>query len=529
MRSPKLQEIILVTWLCGWSAMHAMVSWQTRPPEGVRSFNSPDETANYFFAERIAAGLPLAAPALEFDSSGVVHPRSMLVYGGRLVPATFVGLPVWYGNVGRLLGVWVMPYLTPLLAALGAWSFYRLLSVWFGISVAWWSAFLLPMLPPWWYYAARGLFPNVPFLALVLLGACGVMQALRHQKKMTAVLGGMALGAAVSLRPIEVIWIFPALAVALWYHRRRWPIFGLVAVGVIVALLPILVYQAETFGHALGTGYLLPPASGAGSGVMRSAALFPFGFHPRRALAQGWRFTVQLLPVLSWPALLGMLVVLARQRGVPTVQRWYLVFVAVSAAWLVGYYGSATVADNLDVEAVTLAVSFARYWLPLWLALLPLAVIGGQFLLARVPGGFGPWAGLAAVVAVFGWSLAVTVWEPADGLLAVRRAVQSGYGKRERVARLVPSDAIIVAERSDKIFFPVFPVSGTLLGGYLPRALPALVERRPVYWYTFLDDGALPPVRQSLAAVGMRLGEPTVIAPAEQAPERLFPIQNISP
>ena len=523
-------HIVLAVWICGWALVQAQVSWQTALPDGPRSFNSPDETANYFFSRRIGSGLPVAAPAVPDDASGVVHPRSMLVYRGRLVPATFLGLPVWYGQVGRLAGVGVLPYLTPVIAAIGVFAFYYLLRQWFAVSVAWWSAALMPLVPPWWYYSARGLFHNVPFLALLLLGGGGLASGFKRRQRIPMLLGGAALGAALSLRPSEAVWVLPLCAIAGGYHRRQLGGLGVAGAGALFAALPVLLHQAATFGSPFGTGYLLPAAHAADGASSVVAALVPFGFHPRRALGNGFRFIFLLLPALAWPAALGGLVAAARWRRLPAVQRWYLGATVLAAGWLVAYYGSAELSDNLDPAALTLGVSYVRYWLPVYLALLPLAVIGANALLRLVRNRWVRTVTLTGVLAGMSWwSVQLTVREPRDGLAAAVRAVQAGYRKRAAVVAQVPPGAIIVTERSDKIFFPALAVMPTLFDHQVQLALPELLTHYPVYWYTFMDDQSIAPLRQQLLPQGVALADPVVIDRREAAPERLFSLRQLTP
>ncbi|TSC77181.1 MAG: Uncharacterized protein G01um101431_364 [Parcubacteria group bacterium Gr01-1014_31] len=526
MKGTHWRGMLLAVWLFGWAVAHATLSWSSAPPAGPRSFNSPDETANYFFARRVAQDVPLAAPALADDASGIVHPRSMLVYDGRLVPASFIGLPVWYGMAARVGGVGVLPYLTPLLAALGGYALYRLALVFFPPAVAWWSALALPLLPPWWYYSARGLFPNLPFAALVLLGGWGSVVALRTGRRAGAFLAGAAFGAAVAIRPVEAVWLAPLLVAAVWCQRRRLRRVGWAfALGLAAGVAPVLLQQQATFGHPLASGYLLPPPDGAAP-VADASSLLPFGLHPRRALQNFWRFMFGLQSAVVWPAALGLALQVHRWSRQSVAARWAMVAPIVMAVWLVPYYGSAVLVDNLDPQAVTMAGSYVRYWLPLSVMLLPYAASGMLWTVGRLRGLWLRRVVLLAVAAGFSfWSIRLTLHEPSDGLGAVAKAVRAGYAKRETVVRYVPANAVVVAERADKLFFPLLPVIATLRDPQVQRALPALLEHRPVYWYTFMDDAAIVAVRDQLSSAGLILGEPVSVV-AVAAPERVFQVRR---
>src|SRR3989338_59979 len=167
MRRHRWLSGVLMVWLSFWAVVYTQLSFRTVPLNGERSFNSPDETAIFYFSRRSAAGDLIAAPQVPGNlAGGIVHPRSMAVLQGKLVPLSFLGMPVWYGLAGRLAGPWIIIFLTPLFAALGGWVFFRICNDVFGRRVAFAAALLLPLLPPWWYYSARSMFHNVAFFSL---------------------------------------------------------------------------------------------------------------------------------------------------------------------------------------------------------------------------------------------------------------------------------------------------------------------------------------------------------------------------
>ncbi|MDD5110189.1 MAG: glycosyltransferase family 39 protein [Patescibacteria group bacterium] len=534
MQEHRLASAILCAWLMIWAVVHAQLAWQTTPSGGVRSFNSPDEAANFYFANRVADGQTIAAAAPLGDAGGgIVHPRSTAIFNGRLVPLSFLGLPYWYGIAGRVVGSSLV-YLTPLLAVVGGLALYRLLRRIFGHTVALLTVALLPMVPPWWYYSARSMFHNLPFLALTLVGLAAVASVHRHGRRGAAAIAGVSLGLALAFRTVEAFWLAPLLLLTFVLcpgrYKRRW---WLVAAGVIAVWLPILVQQAATFGHPFRFGYLLPPAGDdvASAAAQRSVSdLIPFGLHPRRAWSNAWRFIVQMFPWIFWPAALGMVTQLISWRALKNVRRWYIAGYLGVSALLVLYYGSAQLADNLNPAAVTLGMSYVRYWLPVYVGMLPFTILGVQWLAARVHAKFfRRLIGGGLLLAIAGLSIRMTLNAPQEGLRQVRQAVIAGYAKRAAVASRVPSDAVMVAERSDKLFFPTFPVVSTLMDPTVQQNLPALVAVRPVYYYTFLDDFDLAALQTQLARYRLQLSLPTVIDRDAPSPERLMQITVRTP
>src|SRR3972149_1384438 len=61
-------------------------------------FNSPDELANHFFATEFAStGRLFVFEPLNIDLGDALHPRSMVSASGRIMPISFLGMPVIYG------------------------------------------------------------------------------------------------------------------------------------------------------------------------------------------------------------------------------------------------------------------------------------------------------------------------------------------------------------------------------------------------------------------------------------------------
>lgn len=119
-------------------------------------FNSPDETANYFFTKLYAE-----RRTLTFDdtalavSNNYVHPRSMTVVVDKIAPVSFVGLPVLYGVLASVTGVAASVYFTPLLAVLSIPFYILLVLRIFSKPVAYLSGLLLLIHPAYWYYASK--------------------------------------------------------------------------------------------------------------------------------------------------------------------------------------------------------------------------------------------------------------------------------------------------------------------------------------------------------------------------------------
>jgi len=95
--------------------------------DGTVKWNSPDETANYYFAKSYATDHTLS----KFEPANVVAgdlviPRSLRSDNGWIKPVSFLGIILIYGEIGSLTSPAVIPYLTPFFGALGIIFFYLL-------------------------------------------------------------------------------------------------------------------------------------------------------------------------------------------------------------------------------------------------------------------------------------------------------------------------------------------------------------------------------------------------------------------
>ena len=132
--------------------------------------NSPDETANLFFARQFAQTNSLSFKDSANQIAGeLISPRSMRVIKGQTVPAGFIGLPIVYGSLAKIFGLSAIPFFTPVLAIIGISFFYLLVKKLFGQQTALWSSVFAYVLPAYWYYSAKGLMPNLAFLVFFII------------------------------------------------------------------------------------------------------------------------------------------------------------------------------------------------------------------------------------------------------------------------------------------------------------------------------------------------------------------------
>ncbi|MFA5412936.1 MAG: glycosyltransferase family 39 protein [Patescibacteria group bacterium] len=458
-------------------------------------FNSPDEAANYFFIKNyVAEGTLKVFEPLNLSTGGIVHPRSITTMGGYLVPGSFLGLILIYGWLAKIFTLGVIWWLTPLFALTAVLSLYGIIKNIFDRRIALWSAFLLLIHPAFWYYASRGFFPNILFVSLLLAGFYFLVG---RGKPKTATLSylnfvfaGLFFGLALTVRLSEIIWVGAALFLLFLIYRKnlKWPevIVFLLPAG--LAFIPIIFYNQTIYGEPLTTAYNLGEGSAAISGVgwLTSAAkfIFPFGLQVKNVLKNFSTYFAGMFWWFALPAAFGAVVFIRRLIAGKLDKKiiTYLSLGGLISLFLFLYYGSWFFYDNPAKEA-SIGTSYVRYWLPIYILSLPLVA----FTLIKLVDFIRPLkqkifaAVLCLIFILFGVRL--TFLDKNDGLAYVYKNVHDYAAIAATINSLIPSDAVIIVDRADKIFFPEHRVIVPLREVSTYAAIPELMKSLPVYYY----------------------------------------------
>lgn len=477
---------------------------------------SPDETANAFFARQFAESGSLASfDSLNVDLKDALHPRSAVSLAGRLVPGSFIGLPVLYGFLIAATGGWMLPFLTPLIAVVAVFAWYAVTRRLFDREIGLLSALLVAVHPAWWYYSARSLMHNVTFAAFLMFAAYFLVvrpSRGRNYADLDLVLAGVCTGLALFVRSSEVVWIaLAALAAALAYRSKAiaWRQVALFAVSAVIALLPMAAINQATYGSPFATGYTAvvgnaeengkengegavetgneaeTPVSGIHYPV--SKVFLPFGFSykdiGKNVLAYGaglfWWMTALIL--IGFPSAIPTRAVAKEQRR---PRQAYLAFALAACAYLAVMYGSWTFFDNPDPTQITIGNSHVRYWIPVFVLLTPFAAHAIRWISRRALTETARRLAVAAIVlACVGLSVRATFFAPQDGLVYAAEGLEASRDIRARVLDLTEPDAVIVVDRGDKLFFPYRRVRYPLRDENTYALMPRIVLRAPLYYY----------------------------------------------
>lgn len=491
-------------------------------------FNSPDENANYFFSKLFAEeGRLWEFEPLEFATENSIFPRSIKALDGRLAPVGFLGLPLIYGLIAKGIGSWSIIFLTPLFAVLAVLAFYGLCRKIFNDNIAFLSSILMFALPPFWYYATRGMFHNLLFISFLIISfyfiqkayadtdvyrkvlnlnapssIIGILGSFAYLYKFIFyALGGLFLGLALMTRLSEFWWIFLICLLMLFigysdptlrrYESRRYGILIILAFFVLT-FTPFLFQNQILYGSPFATGYQaqvqdgnsLTMADGAEIAENATASLIlPFGLHPRTIAWSVENYYLRFFPWLIIPAFLGILIFLFKKNKTRGESFYFFIFLFITA-WLFVYYGSWKFNDNIDPNKITIGTSYLRYWLPGFIMLLPFLSKFILFVAGFLK--FKAWKlgiPILASAAFFYLSFFSVFHGEDEGILRVKQTL-AGYNVRaEEVFELTEENSIIITDRSDKLFFPERRIIYPLRSNHTYNLLPDIINLVPIYYY----------------------------------------------
>lgn len=450
------------------------------PSLGTSVFLSPDETSNAVAARVFAQRGAMRIEDAILKDGPWLHPRSFVTHGTAMVPVGFLGLPIALGSIWILFGEWGMALAVPLLALSAAYPLWRFTRR-FGripqiVTVMTWLSFPTVML-----YANRGFFPNLPVVCLTLWAAFFVWSA-RSNKHLA--IGGLVFGLAIAMRPVEIVWMLPWLWLA-WSSREDRHIVdrkALISLA-IAAMLPLLVAGIvawRTYGSLFSIGYALrDPIHLISSTVeqaktisVASSLRWPFGFHPNNV-----RFNVQSYLGGMWGP---WMLVAAGTFALSLFQRARR-SISLVALWTLGasalIYGHVIYQDHVGINVVSIGNSFPRYLLPLT----PIFALAAGGFSAHLFQALSPIrARCASIFLLFALVLLGTMSALGSGdesILSAAHELERYRAIRHAAMQRFGTQAIILSERSDKIFFPVFRVASPVPP---MRHIRELVENAPV-------------------------------------------------
>lgn len=429
------------------------------PSLGTDMFMSPDETANATASRAFAqqGDMRVIDPILR--DGPWLRPRSFVTQRDAMVPVGFLGLPMVVGALSRVAGEWALVLFVPLLVLATAyplWRMFRSSGRFAQIAVAaGWLGFPTVIL-----YANRGLYANLP---VVCLTTWAVWLMWERRSMARAIAAGLAAGVAIAMRPTEIVWIVPWLAVAWRMRQDRRPhqerlAFSVFVVSLLVPCIIASLVAWKTYGSPFAVGYLLRDTSIATAAAQQSASppqhvnVWPFGFHPRAI----W-FNVHSYLLGEWMPWVVLSIISAVVAWKKKESRPWIALGAWTVVVGVMMYGQQIYQDHVGVNVVSTGNSFLRYLLPT--AMVVIVAVG--FLVAEIARRVEKKRLLRVVLAggitmllVVGTQIAFAGDD--ENILRLTQELERYRAIRSAAFDRFGYTLIVISERSDKIFFPMF-------------------------------------------------------------------------
>jgi lipopolysaccharide export LptBFGC system permease protein LptF len=252
----------------------------------------------------------------------------------------------------------------------------------------------------------------------------------------------------------------------------------------------MLSLNQSTYGDPFVTGYTFVGNAGEVQEVREveegwMSFLFPFGLHVPASGKHVLEYLFSLFWWLSALAILGLPMVVANSdQKTRRARRTYAVISILLAIMLGIWYGSWTFADNPDPTQITIANSYVRYWLPLFLLSTPFIASTILWVGARAQTKMARFI-LTAIVLVFTiWlNVRIVFLEGQDAIINTVAVLNESRTIRVRVLSRVPEKSVIIVDRADKIFFPHRHVIYPLRDEKTYALIPTIVDRVPLYYY----------------------------------------------
>jgi len=470
-----------------------------------RMFISPDALANYLFSSELAESsrLHLFEP-MNLELADSLYPRSTFSIQGHILPISFLGLPFLYGLIAKIVGSGGMLLITPILAGLAIFAWRGIVARLYNDRIALLAALLLAVHPAWWYYTARGMMHNVLFVSLLIFAAwLLVVRPIKSKRFSPNLLGsGFLLGLALFVRTSEIVWLLPLviLVMGFFWKKLSWKPVVIFFVSILIALVPMLALNNSIYGSPTSFGYISQidpgvetfnqlPSEQIETVVSEPLqSILPFGFDPRATVRHMVDYGFNMFWWISLLTVIGLLLAFYKIREPKTGRdrpRWafHASFFLVGAILSI-LYGSWTFTDNPDPNSITIANSYVRYWLPIFVMTTLYAGIALNWLKENMMHQrTTKITSIALLLIIVLLGFRTTFFTVDDGLYFIRTNLIRSAEIKETVLELTEEDSVIIVDRADKIFFPERLVRYPLRNDLTYELMPRIVIRAPLYYY----------------------------------------------
>jgi len=329
---------------------------------------------------------------------------------------------------------------------------------------------------------------------------------------------GVFIGLALITRTSEALWLLPLLFLIWLFYAHR---FGLIRLllflaGLFLAWLPAAYYNQILYGSYFYGGYnelnsSIDEISQIGTDLVLGfnlsylqgllnkleTIIFYFGFKPLQSLEMFQAYIIKMFPLIFWSGAFGFIILMIRSFKRPKKKIiLYLLGGLLISAFLIFYYGSWKFNDNPDVTRATIGNSYTRYWLPIYLWLMPLSawfLVRFSEALFRSKKIVKKWRQNLAFIfqAIFifiylSGSLFFVFFGSEEGLIYSSYSKLKDKKTADLVLNNTEKNAVIINRYNDKYFFPQRRViMATFPDDDLTEIVSRIIDFYPLYYFYF--------------------------------------------
>lgn len=416
-------------------------------------FNSPDETANYFFIKNFKENTSLKVYNEYLTISPDIYPRSTNTSNNYLIPGSFIGMPIIYGTIAKIGGINSINYLTSIFALLSVIFFYLFIKNLFDKNIAILSSFLMLSSAPFWYWSSRAMMHNILFMFCFILFLFISSITIKKQKLIFYILSALILMLAIFVRSSEIVWIIPLIIFLLIILRKQinfkkllisiliWTGFGII----------IFIFKSDIINSFLNIGYFGNENFKNLTLLQKiTTILLPFGFNIKNILSVIYNYIIKINTIYTILLFLSILYIFIRKHNRKI--KIYLTSWLIISFILFIYYTSWRIMDN-TTGVPTIGNSYSRYLLPFFIFSMPLlANLLINFAKSKKMLGVTI---LSFVLAVFMMNSYIIVMKtPGDGLIDMSYTINNYQNLNIQIQKNTDENSIIITDKSDKFIFP---------------------------------------------------------------------------
>ena len=192
---------------------------------------------------------------------------------------------------------------------------------------------------------------------------------------------------------------------------------------------------------------------------------------------------------LFWPAFFGGVWLVLHWKHMDKKQKVYFISFVTLSIILGIFYGSWEIQDSIAKNEITVGNSYARYWLPMYIMSLPLAVLFFRWAAKklRTIAYKNIFATLLYIV-FFALNATTAVFGADEGLYYTSQGIVANKQLTSQVLNFIENNAVVVSENTDKFIWPARKaMAQNIFERKTHEHITALLGKNvPVYYYGFI-------------------------------------------